>query len=84
MSSVNSAAPLGQLLGLARSSQELNHPGNLLGRFLHHTQRRGLNPNEFKALLLLSNGCFLDVRARVAQILSALATQKLFTMAKTV
>ena len=84
MSSGNSAAPLGQLLGLARSSQELNHPGNLLSQFLHHTQRKGSNPNEFKALLLLNSGCFLDVRARVAQILSVLAAQKLFTMAKTI
>ena len=81
---MNSAALLGQLPEWARSSLELNHPENLLDQSLHHTPQKGLSPNEFKALKFLSNGYFMDVRARVAQILSVLAVQKLFVVAKNV
>ena len=81
---MNSTAPLGQLPEWARSSLELNHPENLLGQFLHHTQRRDLILNEFKANLLLSNGYFMDVRAQVAQNLFAPVAQKLFVMAKAI
>ena len=72
MSSVNSAAPLGQPHELARNSLELNHPENSLGQSPHHTLQRGFNPNEFKALLLLSTDCVLGELAQALQITSAL------------